>query len=1508
MTDLGAHPPQSAARRTTRRWWPYLLFGPLLALLIAVVALVLFLRTDHGLRHVESLLNSRLADVRGQSIVLSGLHGRFPFDLRLDGLQLSDADGTWLELNSLVLRWSGRDLLSAGLRVKELSARRLEVHRLPRTAETAPKPKEPFQGVDLPKTFPKVAVERFSVEEIILAEALAGKRTVLRLDADADAGRHGLDANLRLETLEDPDSLLTLRVGYSPAQDILDLAARFNDPQGSLAPLLGLPKATPLRLLLTGDGPPAAWPGELVAQAGELITLDSSMVLRLHERPGLNWTGQVSVTPNLLPEPALAYLPRTGFEVVVSLPEPNLLRLDRIHLENPRLRALLLADLDLSKAKVLGGKLTVEVTDTSPLNALINMDLGPSLQLDAEVSGPLAGPDIRLALTMQDIVAKPARIEALRLDALVRFQRDDDLVVAMTGSVHAQGLDVPDIGLPKALAESMTAAFDLALHQKDSLLALHSLNLRGHGLEARADAKLDLNNMRLAGKMRLLPTEIRPWLAPRDLDYQGTVSLEITTQGTLQPLDLHLDIQAALEALRGLPDPLPAILGEAVALNAAVQLSPPAEGGETTGLSPSLGPGLGLIQARNVSLRAEALGAEARRVETLRLDAEAVFAPDTKILNASARLELPDLSRAGPSPELVLSGALVLEAHAWGGVDDDLSLEAILSSDDLAVTGDLMQIDAFPLRVVVRADRLPGTPTGNVSITTSPVNTTLTARSDFALTEDAFHCSEFLLTLPQGKVTGHGHVDLDSGMVTALVQGRVADIAPLAELAGQDMRGALDFQAGIAPARPDVHAPQAPKDAKFLNADLRLNLAGFRADFGNLDSLSIQAQAHDLLAKPALNANLALQGFRSGQTRVNMLTARAGGSPQQLDLSAFAQGHALHPFSLDLRAAFEDNAPARLVHIQDLTGVWADQPLALSAPVSISIADNDLAVSPLLLEFGQAVIRGQARLEEHDADLRLGVEKLPLELFSDAAQGTLTAGVALSGPKSALAGHVTVLGQGLSSSIAQVNDSLAVELHADAELHAQGLTFEAALLTNGNRTPLLQAGGQAPLRLALEPAGVNLPGDAPLSAFIKGEIDLLWLSEMLLPEIHHLTGALNLDLELGGTLEEPRPAGKVEILHAGYQHLQQGVLLRNINAVATLEHNQVRLHELTATDNDQGKLRVQGRAELIPDKGFPFHFTIQAADLNILDSPLAKARLANVALDVSGSATAQEIKGHLAFDRVEVFLRDLGGPQIVELHVIEINDPDGSAVMRDPRTTPAPPAIALDVDVQFPARVFVRGRGLDSEWGGNLHVSGNTNQPSLRGEIRPVRGRLDMLGTRFTLSRESVIQFVGAHPPTPFVNIRAERQGKDHMFFLIISGVPPDMALRSEAEPPLPEDEILSQMLFGRSLSSITPVQAAKLALAIRELAGHGAGPDIPGMARDILLLDDLYFISQEGGEMGLRAGKYVNERVYVRLDSDLKTGEKQVSVDVELTPRTGLKSSVGPKGSGLGLFWRHDY
>ena len=66
-----------------------------------------------------------------------------------------------------------------------------------------------------------------------------------------------------------------------------------------------------------------------------------------------------------------------------------------------------------------------------------------------------------------------------------------------------------------------------------------------------------------------------------------------------------------------------------------------------------------------------------------------------------------------------------------------------------------------------------------------------------------------------------------------------------------------------------------------------------------------------------------------------------------------------------------------------------------------------------------------------------------------------------------------------------------------------------------------------------------------------------------------------------------------------------------------------------------------------------------------------------------------------------------------------------------PSRSPSPSTSALDI----PGRLFVRGRGLDSEWNGKLALKGDLADPLVEGEIDVRRGHFDLLDRRFTIDR-----------------------------------------------------------------------------------------------------------------------------------------------------------------------------
>jgi translocation and assembly module TamB len=159
----------------------------------------------------------------------------------------------------------------------------------------------------------------------------------------------------------------------------------------------------------------------------------------------------------------------------------------------------------------------------------------------------------------------------------------------------------------------------------------------------------------------------------------------------------------------------------------------------------------------------------------------------------------------------------------------------------------------------------------------------------------------------------------------------------------------------------------------------------------------------------------------------------------------------------------------------------------------------------------------------------------------------------------------------------------------------------------------------------------------------------------------------------------------------------------------------------------------------------------------------------------------------------------------------------------------------------------------------------------------------------------------------PQVRFVATHQGDAVATTVTIEGPATAPEIRFSSSPELPEEEVLSQLLFGRAVETLSVFQAAQLASAVATLAGKG-GEGIVGRLRTALGVDDLDVSTDDTGGTTLRAGKYVSEKVYtdITLDSEGKT-----EINLNLDIRDGLKArgTVDSEGAtGLGIFYEKDY
>jgi translocation and assembly module TamB len=195
-------------------------------------------------------------------------------------------------------------------------------------------------------------------------------------------------------------------------------------------------------------------------------------------------------------------------------------------------------------------------------------------------------------------------------------------------------------------------------------------------------------------------------------------------------------------------------------------------------------------------------------------------------------------------------------------------------------------------------------------------------------------------------------------------------------------------------------------------------------------------------------------------------------------------------------------------------------------------------------------------------------------------------------------------------------------------------------------------------------------------------------------------------------------------------------------------------------------------------------------------------------------------------------------------------------------------------------------------------------------DIQPVggfslnRGRLSILGQRVTFESGEVT-LVG--DLDPYVNLVARTEGDGITVFVTVAGRVSEIEVTFSSNPTLPQDEVLSRLIFNRPMSELSPLQLAKLAGAAAELAGGGGGSLVDSL-REATGLDDLDVVTDSSGNVAVQAGRYIQDNIYLGVTAGAN-GESKVNVNLDITKDLKARGSVGADGnSSVGVFYEKDF
>lgn len=1447
-----------------RRILKALLYTALGSTALAGLALAL-VPTPLGESLIQQLANDAL-DLPEGGARLEGLSISWSGDVSLARLTLTDPSGPYATIAGVALDWRPLALLTGEVRVNSLSAASIDLQRRPQPAAEPTEPSPKKGGLPLPVA--SLRLDHLDLPDIQLGAAVAGVpvRLAAKASGAADALPETVTGKLDVTRIDGTAGALSADITFAPDAGTLDFKLKANEPRGGLiARLAGIEDLPALDLDLNGAGPLADWSARLA--------------LALDGRPTASGTARLSEAANserrltvdlggdlapLAPPVAGAVLAgQTQLAAIVDLAQDFSPRSGTFTLTTGTLAASGAASLDPA-SQILAGKLDARLAAAG--EALIGIDTGSglatlkSLTASAKLDGTLDRATWHASLEADALKTPTVTVPSARLDAtgVGANLSPGALSLPVNATLRIAGLAPSD---PRLAPFSGTTSADLtgrlAVEDGSAVFRL-----------ARASASLPVLSLQIG------ESEIRA----RQTRLVG--DLRIPDLGPFAPLSgkpLSGSLGAGFRSVLDLTDLTGAVTLSLAGTDLATGVA--ALDGLLAGKTQASGE-LSLAKDGTAALRDLSLLAPGVSVT----GTAAMKQGDEDGLDGEIRVTLPDLSRLDPR----LGGSLTAEADLSGALARP-GLELTATSNQILLSGTPLT----DLSLALSGEADPDAPRGELNLSAKLNGAPLVARGEVSSNDGRAELTGFEAAVGGNRLSGELTVaDLTRALesVSGTLALNAPDLSELSPLALTALSGRLTAQAAIS------------ADAKGPRVRLTAEGAGVGLPQAAVDSFKVDADLFDLTAVPQASGTVSASGLLAGGTRLASLaaTAKSDGTRTDFTLDARLPGAAKDGIaaagSLTAVAAGFDLTLARL------DGTYSGLKTSLVRPARLSYANAIARLDEVALALGSGslVIQGTAG---ETLNLNGTLKSVPVALanaFSPGLglAGTLSGSVKVSGAASAPVASWQLTGAGLSAAALASNGIAPLGLDSRGSFQGQRIEQTSKVIGDGG--------------LSLTATGpVNIAGAGSLALDVSGNVPLALARPALTRSGFRGEGALAVSGRIGGTFSAPDYALTARPQGVSFTELSSGFTLRDVTGTIDVTRDRIVVNGITAAIAAGGTVKASGSVGL--SQGMPADLSITVDNGRYSDGRIVSADI-GAALKVSGPlagggvlsgtvnvqdaniAIPQSLPGSLS----PLAVRHVNAPKPVREQVAELKQDMGETGGGS-----GSGGLSLDVAVNAPARIFVRGRGLDAELGGSLRIVGTTAQPQAIGGITLRRGQLDVLTRRLAFSQGSVT-FTGSLTPT--LNFVATTTASSTTINVTISGSAADPVIALSSSPSLPQDEILAQLLFDRSMTSLSPTQIAQLAAAVATLTG-GSDQGPLAQLRKSLGLDAVDLNVAGPGGPSLSVGKYINDNIYLGVEQGTGRDSSKVKVDIDLSRNLKARGEVGATGSSkAGIYFEKEY
>ncbi len=652
---------------------------------------------------------------------------------------------------------------------------------------------------------------------------------------------------------------------------------------------------------------------------------------------------------------------------------------------------------------------------------------------------------------------------------------------------------------------------------------------------------------------------------------------------------------------------------------------------------------------------------------------------------------------------------------------------------------------------------------------------------------------------------------------------------------------------------------------------------------GNLDV--------DLFRWQQVNIDLVAEALDVHNQKIDRLEIKA--DPGQWQLVAIDDGNTAR---VELKGAASAEGWRGRIEAINLQSTEFDS-WHLQQPVALNLIKNNFELAPFCLQASDASVCGEVQQTGERWHSQLELVNFPLQVFSP----WLPADLVIEGVANATAAWQLDMPKKLTgrAHIELPAGSVAYPVlegeldrwdyrtgSLDLTVDEKGVRATSSLaMNNGDQFQARLALPDAPL-LNLERDTQSVQGSASVT------INRLGIIEALLPDVQDLGGELAMNLDVGGTLANPRYSGKANLEQGRLRIPRLGLKLEQVRMNAHSDGLYKLNYDLIAHSGD-GDLRLQGKTRLDNQADWPTTITIKGknfevaripeAQVNIIPDLQLKLRGRNI--DISGEV-------HVPFARLQP--KDVTTAARVSEDVVIIGGEERVEEQWQ---------ITTRVRVTLGDRVSLYGFGFEGRLGGDLLLMDSPGElTTATGEINMIEGRYSAYGQRLTVEHGRLL-YTGGPVSNPGLDLRAIRQVNNVTAGIRVRGSlnQPDVELFSI--PAMGQTDALAYLMLGRPLETASGEEGSMMAKAALALSLSG-GDSLARQIGDRFGLDEMRVEASDTGEQAsLVMGRYLAPRLYVSYGVGIVESFNTLSVRYQLSDRWYIRGESGEHQSADILF-----